>query len=73
MKTWRLTRMDAKYSACRVWLIALGHAEPLVSPPGQLSVYLRMLDVPIPVIYGRSRREPVRLRGSRCVGSLPLS
>jgi len=31
--------------------------KPLVSYRGQLTAYLRMLDVPIPVTYGRSTDE----------------
>ena len=38
----------------------------LVHHRGQLTVYLRLLDVPLPSIYGPSADEPLVLRGARC-------
>ena len=56
---WRLLRGDAVVSlhsragAVRRFLI-----EHVIHHRGQLSVYLRLLDVPVPALYGASADEP---------------
>jgi uncharacterized damage-inducible protein DinB len=56
--TWRLTlRGRQLFSKPRVGLLRSIMLNHWYHHRGQLSVYLRLLDVPVPVIYGRSADE----------------
>jgi uncharacterized damage-inducible protein DinB len=56
--TWRLTlRGKELFSKSRVGLLRSIMLNHWYHHRGQLSVYLRLLDVPVPVIYGRSADE----------------
>jgi uncharacterized damage-inducible protein DinB len=56
--TWRLTlRGSEVFTVQRVGLLRSLLLNHWYHHRGQLSVYLRLLDVPIPVIYGRSADE----------------
>ena len=57
-KTWTLTWMGKEaFSMPRVAVYRSTVVNHLVHHRGQLSVYLRMLDVPIPGMYGPSADE----------------
>ena len=56
--SWRLTvRGKQVFSKPRVGVVRAIMMNHIYHHRGQLSVYLRMLDVPVPVIYGRSADE----------------
>lgn len=56
--TWRLTlRGKELFSKSRIGLLRSIMLNHWYHHRGQLSVYLRLLDVPVPVIYGRSADE----------------
>lgn len=56
--TWRLTlRGKELFSKSRIGLLRSVMLNHWYHHRGQLSVYLRLLDVPVPVIYGRSADE----------------
>jgi uncharacterized damage-inducible protein DinB len=58
MKSWRMTAGGRELMALpRAALLRSVMLNHWYHHRGQLSVYLRMLDVPIPVIYGRSADE----------------
>ncbi|MGA2427681.1 MAG: DinB family protein [Candidatus Acidiferrum sp.] len=58
METWRLTSKGKEVLAIpRVELLRTVMLNHWYHHRGQLSVYLRLLDVPVPVIYGRSADE----------------
>jgi len=55
---WRLLRKDHElFSRPRIEVLRTIMLNHWYHHRGQLSVYLRMLDVPVPVIYGRSADE----------------
>ena len=55
---WRLTRGEQEvFTMPRVGLIRVLACNHLYHHRGQLTVYLRLLDVPVPVVYGRSADE----------------
>jgi uncharacterized damage-inducible protein DinB len=55
---WRMTRNGKEImSAPRIGIIRTVMLNHMIHHRGQLSVYLRLLDVPVPVIYGRSADE----------------
>lgn len=55
---WRLTvRGKEVFTAPRSWVIRSIMLNHLYHHRGQLSVYLRLLEIPVPVIYGRSADE----------------
>lgn len=55
---WRLLRADHElFSRPRIEVLRTIMLNHWYHHRGQLSVYLRMLDVPVPVIYGRSADE----------------
>jgi uncharacterized damage-inducible protein DinB len=55
---WRLTlRGKEVFTMPRAWLLRSLLLNHWYHHRGQLSVYLRLLDVPVPVIYGRSADE----------------
>jgi uncharacterized damage-inducible protein DinB len=57
-ETWRLTNGDAEIFAIpKIGLARSLMFNHLYHHRGQLSVYLRLLDVPVPVTYGRSADE----------------
>ena len=58
LASWRLTARG-KELLCkpRTWLLRSIMLNHWYHHRGQLSVYLRLLDVPVPVIYGRSADE----------------
>jgi uncharacterized damage-inducible protein DinB len=56
--TWRVTRGDAElYAAPRIAFVRSLMFNHLYHHRGQLTVYLRLLDVPVPVVYGSSADE----------------
>ncbi len=56
--TWRLTlHGNELFAMPRAWMLRSLLLNHWYHHRGQLSVYLRLLDVPIPVIYGRSADE----------------
>jgi uncharacterized damage-inducible protein DinB len=58
MENWRLTSKGKEVFAIpRVELLRTVMLNHWYHHRGQLSVYLRLLDVPVPVIYGRSADE----------------
>jgi uncharacterized damage-inducible protein DinB len=58
MGTWRLTAGGKEVMAMpRMGLLRSIMLNHWYHHRGQLSVYLRLLDVPVPVIYGRSADE----------------
>jgi uncharacterized damage-inducible protein DinB len=58
MGNWRLTSKGKEvFTIPRVALLRTIMLNHLYHHRGQLSVYLRLLDVPVPVIYGRSADE----------------
>jgi uncharacterized damage-inducible protein DinB len=57
-ESWRLMRKDRElFSRPRIEVLRTIMLNHWYHHRGQLSVYLRMLDVPVPVIYGRSADE----------------
>ncbi len=57
-ETWRLTKGDAEIFAIpKIGLARTLMCNHLYHHRGQLSVYLRLLDVPVPATYGRSADE----------------
>ena len=58
MTTWRLSSGEREvFSMPRVGLLRTIMLNHWYHHRGQMSVYLRLLDVPVPVIYGRSADE----------------
>ena len=58
MASWKLTRGGRElFSAPRIGVIRSIMLNHWYHHRGQLSVYLRLLDVPVPAIYGRSADE----------------
>jgi uncharacterized damage-inducible protein DinB len=56
---WTLTRGDeALFSMPRVGVLRGFVLSPIIHHRSQLSVYLRLLDVPVSSIYGPSADEP---------------
>jgi uncharacterized damage-inducible protein DinB len=56
--TWRLTMSGNElFSKPRIAVVRSIMLNHWYHHRGQLSVYLRLLDVPVPVIYGRSADE----------------
>lgn len=56
--TWRLMNKDRElFSKPRIGIVRSIMLNHWYHHRGQLSVYLRLLDVPVPVIYGRSADE----------------
>jgi hypothetical protein len=56
--TWRLTmRGNELFSKPRIAVVRSIMLNHWYHHRGQLSVYLRLLDVPVPAIYGRSADE----------------
>jgi len=56
--SWRLTKKDKEiFSKPRIAILRSILLNHWYHHRGQLSVYLRLLDVPVPVIYGRSADE----------------
>lgn len=56
--TWSLKHGDAVVYAAPRSIVARNHLSHLIHHRGQLSVYLRLLDVPVPSIYGPTADEP---------------
>lgn len=57
-ETWRLTKGDAEIFAIpKIALARTLMCNHLYHHRGQLTVYLRLLDVPVPVTYGRTADE----------------
>ena len=55
---WRMTRNGKEImNMPRIGIIRTVMLNHMIHHRGQLSVYLRLLDVPVPVIYGRSADE----------------
>ena len=67
-QTWRLSKGDREvFAVPRAGLLRSIMLNHWYHHRGQLSVYLRLLDVPVPVIYGRSADEdglPTQVGGS---------
>ncbi|HEY4101210.1 MAG TPA: DinB family protein [Gemmatimonadales bacterium] len=55
--TWSLKRGDQVFWAAPRSVVVRNHISHLAHHRGQLTVYLRLLDVPIPSIYGPSADE----------------
>jgi uncharacterized damage-inducible protein DinB len=56
---WSLKRGDQVFFTLPVGVIVRQNINHLVHHRGQLSVYLRLLDVPVPSIYGPTADEPM--------------
>ena len=55
---WRLSKGDDEiFTIPKAWLARMLMMNHMYHHRGQLSVYLRLLDVPVPVTYGRSADE----------------
>ncbi len=54
---WSLTRGDMVFMKVKRGEIVRTHISHLVHHRGQMSVYLRLLDVPVPMIYGPTADE----------------
>lgn len=57
-ENWSLTSGDQVFMTLPKGVVARQHISHLVHHRGQLSVYLRLLDVPVPSIYGPTADEP---------------
>jgi uncharacterized damage-inducible protein DinB len=55
---WSLTSGDKVFMKLPKGIVVRQHISHLVHHRGQLSVYLRLLDVPVPSIYGPTADEP---------------
>lgn len=56
-RTWSLKRGDLVLWAAPVRVVARNHISHLVHHRAQLGVYLRLLDLPVPAMYGPSADE----------------
>ena len=56
-RTWSLKRGDHVLWAAPVRIVARNHISHLVHHRAQLAVYLRLLDLPVPAMYGPSADE----------------
>jgi uncharacterized damage-inducible protein DinB len=54
---WSLTRGDAVFFTQKRRDIVRNHISHLVHHRGQMTVYLRLLDVPVPMVYGPTADE----------------
>jgi uncharacterized damage-inducible protein DinB len=61
---WRMTRGDREvFTLPRVGVMRVLACNHLYHHRGQLTVYLRLLDVPVPAVYGRSADEDPFAKG----------
>lgn len=56
-KTWSLKRGDAVLWAAPIKVIVRNHISHIVHHRAQLGMYLRLLDIPVPSMYGPSADE----------------
>jgi uncharacterized damage-inducible protein DinB len=54
---WRLTRGDMVFMTVKRREIVRMHLSHLIHHRGQMTVYLRLLDVPVPMVYGPTADE----------------
>jgi len=68
---WRVNAGDREIvSMPRKWALRSIMFNHLYHHRGQLSVYLRLLDIPVPIIYGASADESPFVKGYRPAGKL---